>query len=81
MLCHYCGSQQNAEDITFQRKSGISTDDPDTTCEEQFIVGSAACHKCGTLTKSVVEYTNLSEAPEYDYQPARFELVDGEPVL
>ena len=80
MLCHYCGSPVNVDDIEYEQKLGITTDDPEegSVSEETYLVGSAACSTCGTQTKSVVTtYINLGDV-ENEYQSER--RTAGEPI-
>lgn len=72
MQCHYCGSPVEGDEIDYEQKLGLSTDDPDgILSEERFVVGSASCGTCGTHVKSVVaNYTNLGDL-ENEYQSER----------
>lgn len=81
MLCHYCGSPVESDEITYEQKLGLAADDPDgLLSEERFVVGTAACERCGTHTKSVVtNYTNLGNL-ENEYSPERRHAGTGEPL-
>lgn len=80
MLCHYCGFAVENDDVNFEQRLGITTDDPEgLLAEERFVVGSASCTKCGAQTQSVVNtYLNLGEELDDEYQTERRAVGHGE---